>query len=131
MAKGRTMRMNTGPTNLIEAMELQREAAMASEVVLPEGAKGDDVFYVARPRGRHVPRRRHVVDQDGHGKTVVEDYYFTAFYGPFEGKEAVEAWLRHKRSRGTVDFVDAIRVVTEPEARKIRRAEEGDDLTGA
>ena len=129
MSKARSMRI--GPTNLVEAMEQQRIDAAKSTVEFPEGAKGEDVFYVSRPRGRHVPTRRHVVDDEGHGRTVVEDRYYTAFYGPFEGKEAVEDFLRAKRARGTVDWTDGIRVLTEPEARKIKRAEEGDDLTGA
>ena len=126
MAKGRTMKLTAD--ELEGAAQRRAEEAQSSVVVIPPNVTDEEVLYVARPQGRKVTKRENIRDEDGHGRTVVNDYLYTAFYGPFIGREAVETFLRAKRGRGTIDFIDGVNVVTEAEARRIKAVETGNDL---
>ena len=126
--KPKTMRFDAdAEAALREADAAKREAALAFDTPMPAG---DGPFYVARPEGRKETRRETVVSDSGSARTVVNEYLFTAFYGPFETHEDVQAFLTAKRSRGTIDWTNAIRVVNAAEARKIKAREAGDDIVG-
>lgn len=131
----RTLRMK--PENTVEATQ-EADAAVLEQNDQPgeaitlsfEAPKGEGPFYVQRPGGRKVTRKEATQTDSGSTQYVMNDYYYSAFYGEFETLEDVEQFLRTKRSRGTVDWTNGVNVVSAAGARKIKSREEGADIVG-
>lgn len=80
----------------------------------------DELLFLARPNGEKWTER-FVVD----GKAQAFDFTGTAFYGPFDGVEAVDQYLHAKRlKRPDADITWAdVEVLTGREARRLRADE--------
>ncbi|MAG24799.1 hypothetical protein CMI47_04395 [Candidatus Pacearchaeota archaeon] len=83
----------------------------------------DDLYFIAKPNGHRWEERR-VVD----GKTVAVEFVGTAFFGPFEDEETIEAYLAAKRQKREDSYIDwaNITVMRGKDARELDSEEAGE-----
>jgi hypothetical protein len=76
----------------------------------------DEKFFIAKPNGHRWEERR-VID----GKTVAVEFVGTAFFGPFDQEEDIEAYLAAKRLKREDSYIDwqGVEVMRGIDARRL------------